>query len=178
VLSGLNGRAGARIMFVAEAPGRLGAHLTRMPLSGDATGRNFEKLLQNCGLSREQVYVTNAVLCNPRDAKGRNRTPAAAEISACTQAFLMRQIIIVDPDVVITLGLTALKALKWIEPHGLSLSHVGQVFPWWGRLLSPLYHPSPRVVNTHRSLETQTTDLGRILRSLGTHAHQEQDPAS
>src|SRR5918998_5648946 len=75
VLSELNGRVGARVMFVGEAPGRQGGDRTRVPLSGDQSGRNFARYLAAAGLTREEIFITNAALCNPRSASGANRKP-------------------------------------------------------------------------------------------------------
>ena len=70
VLSDLNGNWGAKALFVAEAPGRLGAQLTGIPLSQDRTGMRFEGLLKAMKWNRSSVFITNAVLCNPRDGGG------------------------------------------------------------------------------------------------------------
>jgi uracil-DNA glycosylase len=163
VLSSLNGSVPARIMFVAEAPGRLGACLSRVPLFGDATGRNFDLLLASCGLLRADAFITNCVLCNPRDDQGRNRRPTALETKSCTRLFMDAQIGLADPELVLTLGGAALASLEMLEPHGLTLADVGRVVSWHGRLLAPLFHPSPRVVNTRRRIWEQTADLRRAL---------------
>ena len=76
VLSRAAGRIDAKIMFIGEAPGRLGADSSEIPFHGDKAGHNFEELLEFAGLTRASVFVTNAVLCNPRDASGNN-APAA-----------------------------------------------------------------------------------------------------
>src|SRR5262245_30803366 len=68
VLSASNGNLHAQILFVAEAPGRFGGDRTGVPLSADQTGRNFQFLLEKAGISRDSIFITNAVLCNPRDA--------------------------------------------------------------------------------------------------------------
>src|ERR687893_1698225 len=91
VLSELNGRVGARVMFIAEAPGRQGGDRTRVPLSGDQSGRNFARYLAAAGLTREDIFITNAALCNPRSASGANRKPRREEVSNCS-AFLRRQV--------------------------------------------------------------------------------------
>ena len=63
------------MLFVAEAPGRLGADRTGIPLYGDRTGENFQTLLGNIGWKREQVFITNAVLCNPKQETGITAPP-------------------------------------------------------------------------------------------------------
>lgn len=158
VLSAGNGSVDSRVLFVAEAPGRLGADRTGIPLYGDRTGDNFEALLGNVGWQREQVFITNAVLCNPQDDDGTNGTPTADEIANCS-AYLEMVIALVQPDVVVTLGAIALNALSLLGPHGLVLRDaVGHLVPWGGRQLFPLYHPGPRAT-VHRSLAKQRSDF-------------------
>lgn len=65
VLGPANGNLDAQVVFVAEAPGRLGADRFGIPLHGDQAGRNFEWLISNARITRQDVFVTNAVLCNP-----------------------------------------------------------------------------------------------------------------
>ena len=73
VLSAHNGRVGARAMFVGEAPGRQGGDRTRVPFSGDQSGRNFGRYLESINLTRERIFITNSALCNPRTETGANR---------------------------------------------------------------------------------------------------------
>lgn len=147
----------ARILFIGEAPGRLGADDTELPFHGDQAGHNFESLISQVGLSRYQLFVTNAVLCNPKDSKGNNSTPNSNEIRNCT-SFLERQIMLVNPKVVVTLGSTALKACDNIEHHGLLLKKaVRTENQWRNRLLVPMYHPGQRAM-LHRSFANQLAD--------------------
>src|SRR5256714_12541332 len=81
VLSKRNGSLGARVMFIGEAPGRQGGDRTRVPFSGDQSGRNFARFLDSIKLTRAAIFITNAVLCNPRKASGANRRPTAQEVS-------------------------------------------------------------------------------------------------
>ena len=166
VLSERNGRPGARVMFVAEAPGRQGGDRTRVPLSGDQSGRNFQRYLDSVGLAREEIFITNAVLCNPRKASGANRRPSASEVRNCSQ-FLRRQVEVVDPRVVVTLGSVALAALRGVEYHRLTLKEdAGRVYEWGARLLVPLYHPSPQVLASHRREAAQLRDYRAVSRAL------------
>src|SRR5438067_2266844 len=64
-----SGSPSARLMFIGEAPGRLGADDTAIPFHGDRAGDNFERLISQSGLSRYDCFITNAVLCNPKDEK-------------------------------------------------------------------------------------------------------------
>lgn len=166
VLSEKNGAVGARVMFVAEAPGRQGGDRTRVPMSGDQSGRNFARYLAAAGLTRDRVFITNAALCNPRTGTGANRRPTTAEVANCSD-FLRRQVEVVGAPVVVTLGAVALAALKAVEYHRLSLrEHVGQIHEWHGRLLVPLYHPSPQVLASHRREAAQLADYTSVARAL------------
>jgi uracil-DNA glycosylase family 4 len=164
VLSERNGSVPSHVMFIGEAVGRLGGARTGIPMSIDATGRRFDLLLAESGINRDAVFISNAVLCNPLH-NGNNRRPRRAEIVACS-GFLARQIEVVDPEFVVTLGEVALSAIGEINIHGTSLrANVGDAMPWNGRTLVPLYHPGPRAV-LHRPHDTQVCDwrrLGRLV---------------
>jgi uracil-DNA glycosylase family 4 len=167
VLGYANGPPDAWVMFIAEAPGRRGGEVTGIPLTRDQSGRRFARLLALTGLAREQVFITNAVLCNPRRQTGANRPPSAAEVRACS-GWLRAQIALVNPLVVITLGTTALRALALIEPHPYRLREcVARPLPWNGRILVPLYHPSPRA-GLSRSYREQEADFAH-LRAILAH---------
>jgi uracil-DNA glycosylase len=166
VLSERNGRVGARVMFVGEAPGRQGGDRTRVPFSGDQSGRNFTRYLASIDLAREEIFITNAALCNPRTEAGANRKPARRELENCS-GFLRRQVEAVGAAVVVTLGAVSLAALRAVEYHPLTLrENVGQVHAWHGRLLVPLYHPSPQVLASHRREAAQLEDYKSVARAL------------
>jgi uracil-DNA glycosylase family 4 len=166
VLSSANGSIESKVLFVAEAPGRLGADRTGIPLYGDRTGDNFEALLGNIGWRREEVFITNAILCNPKEENGNNSTPTAEEIANCS-AYLQMVISLVSPDVIATLGATALSALDLLSPHGIELRHsVARLLPWRNCWLFPLYHPGPRAM-VHRSQAKQRSDF--MLLSKAVH---------
>ncbi|QQS47368.1 MAG: uracil-DNA glycosylase [Acidobacteriota bacterium] len=166
VLSTLNGTINPRIMFIAEAPGRNGADRTRIPFHGDISGDNFEILLESTGLTRKEIFITNSVLCSPRKAGGANDRPTRTEIRNCS-SFLRRQIELIDPPVISTLGAVALDAIRLIEEHDFRLrDHAGRVLNWNGRRLVPLYHPSPQVIITVRNLEQQKEDYRTIGKAL------------
>lgn len=165
VLSYENGNINSKIIFIAEAPGRLGADRTGIPLYGDKTGDNFEKLIGNIGWSRNEIFITNAILCNPREENGNNDTPSLSEIKNCSP-FLEMTIKLIQPDVVVSLGKIALTALKYIAPISIELKKdVGKISPWAGRILVPLYHPGPRAL-IHRSLSNQRADFIRLSKFL------------
>lgn len=160
-ISGANGPLTARVLFIAEAPGRRGAAITGVPLTRDAAGARFEALLAHAGIARSDVFVTNAVLCNPLDAHGRNRRPSASEIARC-RPFLTRTLDVVDAPLVVALGRVALDALGTVEPHGLDLRRdVASPCSWRGRTLIALYHPGRQAL-LHRADVLQRDDWRRL----------------
>ena len=169
VLSPLNGTIEPKVLFIAEAPGRQGGDRTRIPFHGDASGINFEKLLASISLNRSDIFITNSVLCSPRKESGANDKPGRAELRNCSD-FLRRQIELLDPPIIATLGAVALDTLKRISPHDYRLKdHAAQILEWNGRRLVPLYHPSPQVIITVRSLDAQRRDfraLGRAIKKF------------
>jgi uracil-DNA glycosylase len=123
------------VMFVGEAPGA-SEHRTGRPFSG-ASGRLLDEMLASVDLAREQVYITNVVHWRPRS----NRTPDTHEIEA-SLPFLLEEIRIVHPTLLVTLGKTALEALVHRK------ANIGQ---WHGNTVSvidilpkvlALYHPA------------------------------------
>ena len=159
-----NGPLDATVLFVAEAPGRLGADRTGVPLSGDQTGRTFDALLAGAGIARSRVFISNALLCNPRKLDGRNDRPRAAELRNCSD-HVRATIDVLDPTWVVTLGRAALDALALVEPHDRILARdVATAVSWHGRNLVPLYHPGPRAL-IRRPLAQQAADYA-ILASL------------
>jgi uracil-DNA glycosylase family 4 len=163
-------------MFVAEAPGRLGAEVTGVPLFGDRTGDRFDELLKVMGWSRSAIFVTNAVLCNPRDSNGNNDRPTTKEIRNCSK-LLERTIDVVNPQLVVALGRVALEALDAITSHNRDLrSSVGEVVAWHHRHLGVLYHPGPRTV-IHRPWVDQVKDAKKIagcVKKLKLNVHTEE----
>src|SRR5436305_3150433 len=129
VLGPANGEVGARIVLVGEAPGRLGAERTGVPFSGDQSGQRLDRLLATAGWARADVFITNAVLCNPRDATGRNRPPSMGELRACRE-HLAATLACGQPRLVVALGRRALAALGKIEPHDLQRAAPGAMQAW------------------------------------------------
>ena len=166
VLSELNGSIHARVMFIGEAPGRKGADRTRIPFSGDQSGVNLDRFLSSIKLRREQIFITSAALCNPRTESGANRRPTQKELANCSD-FLRRTMELVDPRVVVTLGSVALEALKRIHYHELNLKqNAAQIHEWNGRVLVPVYHPSPQVLASHRREKEQLSDYQVVARAV------------
>ena len=167
VLSKLNGNVNAQILFIGEAPGRKGADRTRIPFSGDQSGKNFDRYLSSINVTRDQIFITSAALCNPQTASGANRRPTQRELSNCSE-FLSRTIELVNPRLVVTLGSVALDAVRRINHHQLTLKeHVGKAHEWAGRVLLPIYHPSPQVLASHRREGDQLRDYKAVAHQIG-----------
>jgi uracil-DNA glycosylase family 4 len=161
VLSAHNGNINSKVLFIAEAPGRLGAECTGIPLYGDQTGTNFETLISNIGWKRSDIFITNAILCNPQDDNGNNSTPNQIEIDNCNN-YLCMTLTLINPDVVVTLGAKALSAISTISHHSYILGRdVANVLPWNNRLLFPLYHTGSRAM-IHRSILQQRSDFIKL----------------
>jgi uracil-DNA glycosylase len=166
VLSERNGSSEARVMFIGEAPGRKGADRTRVPFSGDQSGANFDRYLDSINLTREEIFITSAALCNPRSESGANRRPTQKEIKNCS-SFLRRTIEVVNPRVIVTLGSVALEALKRIQYHELNLKEsAAQIQSWNNRVLVPIYHPSPQVLASHRREAEQLQDYQVVAKAI------------
>ncbi|MGV7221620.1 MAG: uracil-DNA glycosylase [Nitrospinales bacterium] len=167
VLSSLNGPVNAKVFFLAEAPGRFGAGRTGIPFSGDRSSHNFEELLEHIGLKRKEVFITNAVLCNPL-ARGKNSRPTSAEINNCSN-FLQETLDLVRPNIVVTLGSVGLDALNRLTGSKLKLNEVVAKPQYSDKFIHlPFYHPSPRVTNWQRTMDQQKKDFRKILDLLKT----------
>jgi uracil-DNA glycosylase family 4 len=166
VLSPLNGSPDARVMFIGEAPGRKGADRTRVPFSGDQSGANFDRFLSSINLTRQEIFITSAALCNPRSESGANRRPSQKELKNCS-SFLKRTIEVVNPRVIVTLGSVALEALKRIQYHELNLKEsAARIQSWNQRVLVPIYHPSPQVLASHRREAEQLRDYQVVAKAV------------
>ncbi|HEX6127317.1 MAG TPA: uracil-DNA glycosylase [Pyrinomonadaceae bacterium] len=165
VLSELNGNLNPKVLFIGEAPGRAGADRTRRPFYGDKSGDNFQRLLDSIGLSRDDIFITSAVMCSPRSVTDANRKPTRTEIKNCS-AYLKRVLELIRPNVIATLGAVGLEALALIAYHEFQLKlHAGQTLDWNGVKLIPLYHPSPQVIAAQRGIDTQLQHF-RVLATL------------
>lgn len=146
----------AKIMLVGEAPGYNEDKQGR-PFVG-ASGRWLSELLALGGLKREEVYITNIVKSRPPD----NRDPLPAEIAAC-QGYLERQLEIIKPKLVITLGR---HSMAWFCGPGLKISQAhGRARRARGLVVLTMFHPAAGLHNP--SLKAQIEeDFSRIPRLL------------
>lgn len=175
VLSEKNGNIDSEVVFVGEAPGRLGADRTGIPLYGDQAGQNFERLLYFAGLTRQEVFITNAVLCNPRDEKGNNAAPTREEVRNCS-LHLSILIDIIEPELIVPLGQCALSALQTIEAHRIELRRdVRKPVKWGKYTILPMYHPGPRAA-IYRSITDQKEDFSLLGEMLGRQRIEQKLP--
>jgi uracil-DNA glycosylase len=150
------GDADADLVFVGEAPG---ANEDRegLPFVGRA-GALLTELLAEIGMRRDEVFICNCLKCRPPD----NRDPTPGEIEAC-EDYLRRQIELIEPRVICTLGNFATKLLRG-DPAGITRVH-GQpevrVIGTRAVRLFPLYHPAAALY-TPAMLETLRADFARI----------------
>jgi len=151
-----DGDPGADLMFVGEAPGYHEDQQGR-PFVGQA-GKLLDQLLAGIGLTREQVFIANVLKCRPPN----NRDPRPEEIAAC-RPHLWRQIELIRPKVVCTLGNFATKLLTG-DQAGITRVHgrpraVG--IAGHRLYLYPIFHPAAALY-TPAMLTTLTEDFGRL----------------
>jgi uracil-DNA glycosylase len=166
-----SGDPNADLMFVGEAPG-FHEDKQGVPFVG-AAGKLLDQLLAGIGLTRGQVFVCNVLKCRPPG----NRDPMPDEIEAC-EGHLWRQIELIRPRVVATLGNFATKLLSG-KPTGITRVHGReQETTLGGRrvLLYPIYHPAAALY-TPRMLEVLESDFQRIPELLGREIAPPQPPA-
>jgi len=165
-----SGNADAELMFVGEAPG---ANEDRqgLPFVGQA-GKLLDKLLGEIGMTRQDVFVANVLKCRPPD----NRDPQPSEIEACSN-YLRRQIELIEPSVICTLGNFSTKLLR-ADTTGITRLHGrAEVLEIGARAvrLYPLYHPAAALY-TPTTLEALRTDFHRIPQVLSLGAPPQPEP--
>ena len=127
------GNENARLMFVGEAPGR-DEDIQGIPFVGRA-GQLLNKILEAAEIERDDVYIANIIKCRPPN----NRTPLTNEIEACVP-FLGRQVALIKPKIICTLGLPATQTLLGIRGSMGSLR--GKMYVEGDVKVIPTYHPA------------------------------------
>ena len=145
-----DGSSVADIMFIGEGPGFY-EDREGLPFVGKA-GMLLNRLLRQVGLSRADVYIANVVKCRPPG----NRDPRPDEIEACKH-FLVEQIKLVDPVVVMTMGNFSTKLLLKTAT-GITRTR-GTVYPWWDRVVIPTFHPAAALRSGPAMMDTIRGDL-------------------
>lgn len=161
------GSIGARVMLIGEAPGEQET-LQKRPFVGKA-GKNLDEFLELAGLNRSELYVSNTVKFRPTkiSAAGRtvNRPPTREEIKLFLP-WLMREMELVRPEVVVTLGNVPLRALMGNK------TVIGDVHGSFQALedmkLYPMYHPASLIYNPSLK-EIYAQDIRRLAAWLETH---------
>lgn len=153
------GSATADVVFVGEAPGYHEDHEGE-PFVGKS-GALLTRLLHEIGLAREDVYIANILKCRPPD----NRDPLPGEIEVCTP-YLDRQLELIDPRVVVTLGNFATKYLLETSVGVTRLR--GNRYRFRGRVLVPTYHPAAVLRGGTTKLEEIRGDFGLVRRTIDT----------
>lgn len=126
------GNPNSTLMFIGEGPG-FHENQQGLPFVG-AAGSFLDELLDEAGLKREDVFITNVVKCRPPG----NRDPQPEELEAC-KPYLERQITAINPDVIVTLGRFSMG--HFINNGKISSIH-GRSFWSNGRMIVPMYHPA------------------------------------
>jgi uracil-DNA glycosylase family 4 len=151
-----NGNADADLMFVGEAPGR-DEDLQGLPFVGRA-GKLLDQLLDEIGLRRSEVFVANVLKSRPPG----NRDPQPDEIETC-RPYLHRQIELIEPKVICTLGNFATKLLTRSQRGITGVHGRPQIHELGGRTVRvyPLYHPAAALRST-KTLEELREDFQRL----------------
>jgi DNA polymerase len=130
-----DGKPSAKVMIIGEAPGRE-EDKTGHPFVG-AAGRFLNEVLEGTGFARADFFITNTVKCRPPN----NRTPRKGEVDTCTADYLFEQIELVNPKLIMLLGVVAAKKLLGVksinEARGRLIEHEGRKY-----LVG--YHPAVR----------------------------------
>ncbi|MEN8040390.1 MAG: uracil-DNA glycosylase [Actinomycetota bacterium] len=144
------GSSTADVLIIGEGPGQQEDE-QGLPFVG-RSGQLLSKLLNEIDLERDDVYIANVVKCRPP----ANRDPRPDEIDAC-KGYLQRQIELIDPTVVITLGNFSTKLLLKTTT-GITRMR-GRAYEWWGRFLVPTFHPAAALRGGERVTNQIREDL-------------------
>ncbi len=151
------GDAQAVLMFIGEGPGRDEDRLGS-PFVGRA-GQLLNKIIEAMKMKREDVYISNAVKCRPPG----NRTPLPLEVNTCKNLLLLKEIDIIQPKIICTLGSPATKAL--LGDH-VQISRARGVFAGFnGIAVMPTYHPAYLLRNPAEK-RTVWEDMKKIMAKL------------
>jgi DNA polymerase len=165
-----SGNADADLMFVGEAPGA-NEDKQGLPFVGQA-GRLLDTLLGEIGLTRGDVFIANVLKCRPPG----NRDPLPQEIDAC-QDYLFRQLELIEPRVVCSLGNFSTKLLRG-DPTGITRLHgreeVRRIGPRRVRLF-PIYHPAAALY-TPKMLDILREDFHRLPALLALDPPEQPEP--
>jgi len=144
------GNANAKLMFIGEGPGQKEDELCR-PFVG-RSGQLLTRVLESLGTKRENVFITNVVKCRPP----KNRKPLPNESDTCTHLFLFKQIKIIRPAAICTLGSSSTQAFLG---NDIKITKIrGKIFTWNKIKIIPTYHPA-YILRNNRELENFINDI-------------------
>lgn len=152
-----DGSPTAQLVFVGEGPGA-DEDIQGLPFVGRA-GKLLTQMIEAMGLQRKDVYICNVVKCRPPE----NRTPEPDEVQTCSP-YLLRQIDVINPKVIVCLGAVAAKTLLQTN-RGVS-QYRGEWQEWRGRKLMATYHPAYLLRNPPAKADVWK-DLQKVMAELG-----------
>lgn len=152
-----DGSPKAQLVFVGEGPGA-DEDAQGLPFVGRA-GKLLTQMIEAMGLQRKDVYICNVVKCRPPE----NRTPEPDEVKTCSP-YLLRQIDVINPKVIVCLGAVAAKTLLETT-RGIS-QYRGEWQEWRGRKLLATYHPAYLLRNPPAKADVWK-DLQKVMAELG-----------
>jgi uracil-DNA glycosylase family 4 len=152
-----DGNPKAELVFIGEGPGA-DEDMQGLPFVGRA-GKLLTQMIEAMGLQRKDVYICNVVKCRPPE----NRAPEPDEVTTCSP-YLLRQIDVIQPKVIVCLGAVAAKTLLETT-RGISQFR-GEWLQWRGRKLMATYHPAYLLRNPNAKGEVWK-DLQKVMAELG-----------
>lgn len=152
-----DGNPKAELVFIGEGPGA-DEDRQGLPFVGRA-GKLLTQMIEAMGLQRKDAYICNVVKCRPPE----NRAPEPDEVATCSP-YLLRQIDVIQPKVIVCLGAVAARTLLETT-KGISQFR-GQWLQWRGRKLMATYHPAYLLRNPHAKGEVWK-DLQKVMAELG-----------
>jgi DNA polymerase len=152
-----HGNPDAKLMFIGEGPGR-DEDLQALPFVGRA-GKLLTKIIEAMGLTRKDIYISNVVKCRPP----QNRAPLPNESQICKNTILLKEIEIIQPKIICTLGATATQELL---DRPVSISKIrGTFIPFHDTLLMPTFHPAYLLRNPQKKKDVWI-DMQKVLEKL------------
>jgi DNA polymerase len=161
------GNPRADIMFIGEAPGA-DEDQQGEPFVGRA-GQLLNNMISAMGIRREDVYIANIIKCRPPG----NRTPERDECDTCSP-FLMRQIAVVKPKIIVALGAVAAKTLLGVNDAMINLR--GRLYDFRNTKLAVTYHPA-YLLRDPRQKKEAWKDLQMVMNYLGMSVPAKENPA-
>jgi len=145
------GNPDTKLMLIGEGPGR-DEDLQGRPFVG-RSGKLLTRSLEAIGITRKDIFITNIVKCRPPN----NRAPTEAERMTCKKILLSKQIKIIQPKVICTLGASSLLGL--LDKDKIKITQVrGKKMLWEGIIILPTYHPA-YILRNPKELGTLIADL-------------------